>query len=113
MKVVINHCYGGFGFSEEATNILLERLGEDGYQEMERHDPIFVSLLEEMGESINTNYSKLVVVEIEDGLDYEIEEYDGMESVSGYLSVTKEELSNGLSEEKMSLLKYTHTIKIK
>ena len=113
MKLVINRCYGGYGISEEAQRILLVTLGEDGYNEMERHNPIFVSLVENMGEAVNGPFAKLEVVEIEDGLDYDIEEYDGYESVSEYVSVFEEQLRNGLSEEKLRLLRYTKNIRVK
>lgn len=113
MQVVINHCYGGFGLSAEAESILLETLGEDAFYEMERHNPIFVSLVEKMGEDVNGMCAKLRVVEIPDGLDYDIDEYDGLESITPYLSVTPLELSNGLSEEKLALLKYTNIIRVK
>jgi hypothetical protein len=112
MKVVINHCYGGFGISEKAKRILLEILGEDGFNEMERHDPIFVALVEKMGEAASSSFAKLGVEEIADGLDYDVDEYDGYESLSEYISVTEEELRNGLSEEKLRLLKYTYVIKV-
>ena len=113
MKLVINRCYGGFGLSEKAESILLMILGEDGSNEMERHNPIFVALVENMGEAVNGSFAKLEVVEIEDGLDYDIEEYDGYESVSEYVSVYEHELRNGLSEEKLKLFMYTNIIKVK
>lgn len=113
MKVVINLCFGGYGISEEAQRILLMTLGEDGYNEMERHHPIFVSLVENMGEAVNGRFAKLGIVEIEDGLDYDIEEYDGYESVSEYVSVFEEQLRNGLSEEKLRLLRYTKNIRVR
>lgn len=113
MKVVINVCHGGFGISEEAKRILLLTLGEDGFNEMERHDPIFVSLVENMGKAVNNEYSKLAIVNVEDGLDYDVEEYDGYESIREYLSVFEDGLRNGLSEEKLALLKYTNEIRVK
>ncbi len=113
MKLVINHCYGGFGISEEAERILLETLGEDAFYEMERHNPIFVSLVEKMGKDASGSFAKLEVVEIEDGLDYDVDEYDGYESVTEYISVFEHELRNGLSEEKLRLLKYTNIIRVK
>jgi hypothetical protein len=113
MQVVINRCYGGFGLSTEAERILLETLGEDAFHEMERHNPIFVSLVKNMGEAVNNTYSKLQVIEIEDGLDYEVDEYDGYESITEYISVFEHELRDGLSEEKLSLLEYTNIIRVK
>jgi hypothetical protein len=113
MEVVINRCYGGFGLSEEAERILLETLGEDAFYEMERHDPVFVSLVKIMGERANGSFAKLEIKEIADGLSYDVDEYDGYESVTEYISVFEHELRNGLSEEKLSLLKYTNIIRVK
>lgn len=114
MKVVINCCFGGFSLSAEAERVLIETLGEKcSYRyELERHNPVLVSLVEKMGEGANGMCANLDVVEIPDGLDYDIEEYDGYESTREYITVTSEELKNGLSEEKLALLKYTNEIKV-
>lgn len=117
MQVVINHCHGGFGFSAKAEEILTALLGEDGCYNLElyenRHNPILVALVKQMGKAVNGNFANLEVCDIPDGLDYDIEEYDGYESVIPYLGVTEEELRNGLSEERFSLLKYTNIIRVK
>lgn len=47
-----------------------------------RNDPILVKLVEKMGKKANGIYAELSVVEIPDGIEYKIEEYDGMEWVS-------------------------------
>ena len=39
-------------------------------------------VVEEMGEESHGRFSKLRIVEIPDDIDFEIEEYDGMETVS-------------------------------
>lgn len=113
MQVVINRCYGGFGLSAEVEEIITNLLGEDGFHEMERHSPILVSLVKQMGERANGNCAKLEVVDIPDGLDYDIEEYDGYESLTEYISVTEKELREGLSISKLELLKYTNIIRVK
>lgn len=46
-----------------------------------RGDPILVDVVERLGEEANTRHSKLKIVEIPDGVDFEIDEYDGMESI--------------------------------
>jgi hypothetical protein len=46
-----------------------------------RTDPILIEVVEELGEKANTNFSHLVVVDIPDGLDYVIDEYDGYETL--------------------------------
>ena len=113
MQVVINRCYGGFGLSAKAEETLTTLLGEDGFNEMERHSPLLVSLVKNMGERANGSFAKLEVCDIEDGLDYDVEEYDGYESITEYISVFEHELRNGLSEDKLALLKHTNIIRVK
>ena len=81
MKIVINECYGGFGFSDEAKKILGK---EYKYEwDVKRDDPKLIALIEEMGnEFVSDKLSCLVVVEVpEEATDYMIREYDGYESV--------------------------------
>lgn len=78
MKLVINTCYGGFELSDKAEKML----GENAY-ELERDDPKLVEIVETLGkEAYNTDVSRLSVVEIPDNAtDYEVNEYDGYESI--------------------------------
>ena len=46
-----------------------------------RTDKDFIEVVEELGDEANTNVSSLAVVEIPDDIEWEIDEYDGMESV--------------------------------
>lgn len=82
MKVVYNGCYGGFGLSEEAEAILRSR-GVVFYWhwDIERHNPELVKVVEELGKEAGGEYSSLLIEEIPDGAEYEIDEYDGLESV--------------------------------
>ena len=98
MKVVINSCYGGFGLSKEACVLYAERMGlnvgkfndtwgfyEDGDfydREIPRNDSVLVSIVEELGEKASGRFSNLRVVEIPDGVDWCIHEYDGNEWVA-------------------------------
>jgi hypothetical protein len=52
------------------------------YYEISRDDPILVHLVEELMEDANGPYSELKVVEIPDGVDWYVEEYDGIEWVA-------------------------------
>jgi hypothetical protein len=49
--------------------------------DIERNDPILVQTVEELGDKANTRFSDLKVVEIPDGVQWEIDEYDGIETV--------------------------------
>jgi hypothetical protein len=46
-----------------------------------RDDPILVQIVKEMGEESFGMHADLVIVEIPDGVDWEIDEYDGNESI--------------------------------
>jgi hypothetical protein len=46
-----------------------------------RDDPILVEVVEELGKKASGSHAKLVVVEIPDGMDYVIDDYDGFETL--------------------------------
>lgn len=105
MKVVINRCWGGFGLSAMAVirmremgnphayeDVLFGELWEDGKEnthrynsyylmDIDRHDPDLVRVVEEMGEAANGECADLTIVNIPDGVNYEIDDYDGMETI--------------------------------
>lgn len=86
MKVVINKCFGGFSLSHSAMARLRDGGGsQDNWywsSDVARRDPLLVAVVEDLGDAANGTYAKLRVVEIPDGVDYEIDEYDGMEKVN-------------------------------
>lgn len=51
------------------------------YGRIERNDPKLIQVVEELGEAASGSLSKLRIVEIPNGVDWEIDNYDGMESV--------------------------------
>jgi hypothetical protein len=54
----------------------------DSYlRDIPRDDPDFVKIVEEMGEEASGHFANLVIVEIPDGIEWSISDYDGMESV--------------------------------
>ena len=82
MKVVINSCYGGFGFSHKAIMRHAELTGFfSSIHDMKRTDPILIQIVEEMGECVNSEYAKLKVVEVPDDIEFEINESGGLESI--------------------------------
>ena len=84
MKIVINTCYGGFGLSDEALKLYNEYSEHDetNYYHIERDDPALVRVVEELDEKADGNYASLKVVEIPDGVEWCIDEYDGMEHIA-------------------------------
>lgn len=46
-----------------------------------RDDPTLVEVVEELGKKASGSYGNLVVVEIPDGMDYVIDDYDGIETL--------------------------------
>lgn len=83
MKVVYNACYGGFGLSAEAFDLYKERtgVGIDYSWCIARDDKHLVEVVEELGEKANGPFANLDIKEIPDGAEFEIDEYDGYESV--------------------------------
>jgi hypothetical protein len=112
MKIVINRCWGGFGLSEAAWEMIFDRKGIEwektpkehkwGYatyrdkntgKEIDgsadyqysfhlRNDPLLVEVVETLGEAANSDVAELKVVEIPDDVDWVIADYDGMEHIA-------------------------------
>lgn len=85
MKIVLNKCYGGFSLSEFAC----EKLGCNPYDytdidKMQRISKRLIDLVEMYGsEKCSGGCAALVIVEVPDETtDWEINEYDGLESVT-------------------------------
>jgi len=83
MKVVINKCYGGFGLSEKAIELYKKLSGEQNVYDfcIPRTDKHLIEVIEQLGKDANNEYSNLAIVEIPDGIEYEIDDYDGMETI--------------------------------
>lgn len=103
MKVVINKCYGGFSISKKAAEFMASRGNELAIQALAdrkgnfHYDSIHVmcnddfefrtnldliTAVEILGDEANGECAKLKIIEIPDGVEYVIEEYDGMEHVA-------------------------------
>lgn len=50
--------------------------------QLERHDPLLVEAVEELGLDASGFYSNLKIIEIPDGVEYIIKDYDGLEHVA-------------------------------
>ena len=74
MKIAINKDYGGFGCGVHADYETLVRECED-----DRTNPVLIAMVETFPEKMGD----IRIVEIpDDATDYEIDEYDGWESVT-------------------------------
>lgn len=102
MKIVINKCYGGFSISKAAAEYMaslgceqakaeLSEMKDDkfygyGYSKnyddgYKRDNEYLVKAVEHLGPDANNWASNLKVIEIPDGVEWEIDEYDGLESI--------------------------------
>jgi len=83
-KIVINVCHGGFSLSWRAEELYEKLSGKkvDYFYDIDRSDPHLVQAVEELGVRANGVHADLAIVEIPDGVQWEIAEYDGMEHVA-------------------------------
>lgn len=100
-KVIYSTCYGGFGFSEE----FITKFKGLNLSHWERDNQYLIAKAIEFGlDKASGDFASLAVEEIPAICSFEIDEYDGAESVRVYLHVTMEELKSGLSQEKLEVL---------
>jgi|688.fasta_scaffold886226_3 hypothetical protein len=104
-QIVINACFGGFSLSPEAIRLyaslkgitLIEKESPCGFHEPDfydaddqffsaydipRDDPDLISAIKMLGADANGRYAQLKIVTIPDGIEWEIEEYDGNEHIA-------------------------------
>ena len=86
MKVAYNACFGGFGLSDEACELLSKAKGKkvdiyDFSGDEFRSDPDLIKVIEDLGDKANGMCADLQIEDIPDGASFEIDEYDGSESV--------------------------------
>lgn len=95
-KILINTCYGGFGFSKQFLETYELKAAERGVESLlnsnrytwdtvkVRSDPLIIEVFEELGSQASSDrFANLKTREIlESDLEFvEIEEYDGLESL--------------------------------
>ncbi len=106
MKIVINKCFGGFSVSRKAVEFMAKKGSEQAKAELEyiipsednsndiylgysekydfgykRNDPYLIEAVEVLKEEANSRFSNLKIIEIPDGIDWEITDNDGLETV--------------------------------
>ena len=94
MEIIINRCFGGFGLSEVVYKELGIEWSGYGYLDNEdmgiksenfhqyRADERLISAVKKIGLIESQGFcSKLEIVDIPDGVEWEIDDYDGMETV--------------------------------
>lgn len=86
-RVVINDCYGGFGLSDAAIaeyKKLADITDPDWYdRNIERDDPYLIQVIKKLGETASGGgFAKLKIVEIPADVEWQIEEYDGVEWIA-------------------------------
>ena len=98
IEIMVNECFGGFGFSKDAIKEYLKRssaepnnpelmTGNDGQAineyNVQRHNPVMVQIVKEMGFRANGAFAEIHLKKIPSQYikHYSIEEYDGRESV--------------------------------
>ena len=90
MEIVLNRCFGGFCISEEAAEYM--GLTWDGYgfydyrgwDKSRRTDPKLIRCVKELKEKANGRCADLEIVTIPDGINWYIDEFDGIECVREY-----------------------------
>lgn len=126
-KVIVNHCFGGYGWSDAAVKEILRRKGFADIEvrnnglfssfyvneapfyddDIDREDPVAIQILEEFGSAFCSGlYSQLAIEEYDDSLfRYEIDEYDGVEHLTLFPAMTEDRVrSCGSMDEVINLL---------
>jgi hypothetical protein len=85
MKIVLNKCFGGYGLSKLAYKELGLEWDGFGYaydDAEERTNKKLIKCIEKIGEkAASGELAYLRIIEIPDGIEFEIDNYDGVETV--------------------------------
>jgi hypothetical protein len=83
-NIVINTCHGGFGLSSAAEKLYLELTGQDeiNQYDLDRDDPYLVTVVKDLGMGANGVHANLKIVTIPGDVDWQIQEYDGLEWIA-------------------------------
>ena len=114
-KVVLNNCYGGFGLSDKALELIAKRKNTTdriNHWGLKRDDEDLIAVVEELGTEAEGHCAELIILEFDEGVKYTISEYDGSESIEYYVPVTAIELANGLTITKLDLVGKYHNLRL-
>ena len=93
MKIAVNKRYGGFGVSKDVFKLLNKEWDGYGYLSNEdfnikddnyyayRTNQDLIKAIEKAGNKASGELAEVVIIEIPDGIEYEINDYDGIETV--------------------------------
>ena len=85
MRILVNRCFGGYRLSDAARAMLssdIDVLDAEYYPEF-RHDERILAIYDELGaKAFGGGYSTIEDVIIPDDVYWEINEYDGYESIT-------------------------------
>lgn len=80
MKIVLNKCFGGFGLSQAATDLLPTDVQWSEYAN--RTDVRLIEVVELLGPGANGRHADLSIIIVpEEATDWTIEDYDGIETI--------------------------------
>lgn len=83
MKIVINNTYGGFHLSPSGEAFLaFKGLSQEEINEPPRNHPALVEMVESLGDVACASCCSLRVVEVPDDVQWQIDDYDGVEWVA-------------------------------
>lgn len=79
MTIVLNKCFGGFHIPEAFA--IAHGIGE--YDDIDRSDPELIEFVRSHGNDFKERCARLKAVDIpDDCTDWEMDEYDGVESIT-------------------------------
>jgi len=122
-KVLVNKCYGGFGFSEEFENHLRAKypdlfddelcyIGYGGWFDF-RSGLVADEAIEFGLDRASGMHADLCIEMIPDGASYSIHEYDGMEYIQyTFVTLNMSDLRRGLTDEQLDLVSKVNFVQV-
>lgn len=83
-KIAINTCHGGFSLSPAVCEILDCQTYDYSGWDSERTDPRLIKAIESVtaqGGDPSGQYAEIKIVEVPDGVEWTLQDYDGVEAI--------------------------------